>query len=405
MKMNIQFTRAGFFGLALVLLLVLGGCENPSSGSDDDTTTITNAAREAADSFYVDHSAVLELPEAMLTLGRGIPVDAALAAYNALDVETKTLLVKEKTHLDSLKTKLEGLRAAAEQGVYYTTTDLEAWLAEQPNNTLDDPYTVVYNGSETAKTLYKTLGVAGKYVVLDLSESGVQGFITGDEEGRDLIVSLILPDSLIEIPNGTSGGPIFAGFTNLKTVNAAGVVNIGAYAFRDCTALSMITLPKAETIATGAFYQCINLTLTATNLPEAVSIGASAFYGCTNLTSVTLPKAASIGNYAFQGCIRLASITLLKATSIGVSAFYGCTGFGTLTLGPIPPDVTATARIFTSIAESAKTITIKTRYLGLYTNAGTPWSDKVNMTNTSAGNFWDNTTTTRGNLTVNLASL
>jgi hypothetical protein len=53
----------------------------------------------------------------------------------------------------------------------------------------------------------------------------------------------------------------------------------------------------------------------------------------------------------------------------------------------------------------ARTITVKVPDVGAYTAAGSPWTDKVNMTNTAAGNYWDNTASTRGNLTVALAAI
>jgi hypothetical protein len=69
----------------------------------------------------------------------------------------------------------------------------------------------------------------------------------------------------------------------------------------------------------------------------------------------------------------------------------------------VPPTI-GTAN-FVRAATAAKTITIKTQYPALYTSAGTPWSDKVNMTNSAAGNFWDSYAATRDNLTVALAGL
>jgi hypothetical protein len=61
--------------------------------------------------------------------------------------------------------------------------------------------------------------------------------------------------------------------------------------------------------------------------------------------------------------------------------------------------------MFGNIALSpGKIITIDVPYPGLYTLAGTPWSDKVNKANnhTDLNYFWDNTAATRDNLTVNL---
>ncbi len=64
---------------------------------------------------------------------------------------------------------------------------------------------------------------------------------------------------------------------------------IGAYAFQDCTGISV-------------FY-CYGSSLT--------SIGAGAFSGCTALTSIELPESvASVGADAFSGCTSLGSISV-----------------------------------------------------------------------------------------------
>jgi hypothetical protein len=163
-----------------------------------------------------------------------------------------------------------------------------------------------------------------------------------------------------------------------------------------------MALPKVTTIGGSAFSACSRLT--TVNLPQAVSIGNTAFQYCGSLVNVNLPEAATIGNTAFSGCTGITTVTLPKITSIGNSAFSGCTSLTTITLGTTPPATIGTV-VFSGAATTAKTITIKTRYPGLYTYAGTPWSDKVNMANSAAGNFWDNTAATRNNLTVALAAL
>jgi hypothetical protein len=84
-------------------------------------------------------------------------------------------------------------------------------------------------------------------------------------------------------------------------------------------------------------------------------------------------------------------------------ALSGCTSLTTVTLGLVPPTISATARIFSGIAVSAKTITIRTPYPGLYSASVSPWTDKIDANNIT-GYFWDNTDTTKDNLTVALTS-
>jgi hypothetical protein len=348
--MNIRLLRAGpFAGLCLALVLLSGACDNPSGGGDDDDTTITaaTAAQNAADQFYADHSAVLAKPADTLILDDETPVDAALEAYNSLQTDVKKLLAEEKAHLDILKIKLDGMKGAAENGVFYTLADLLAYLMEQPDNTADTPHGVTYHGTDTAVALYKALGAAGKYVALDLSKSGVYGFVLGMEEGRGLIVSLILPDTLTETPDGTANETIFAGFDSLTMVSAAGLTSLGEYTFYKFTALTTVRLPQAVSIGASAFADCTSLTtasvpeavsigsaafrrtrLIAASMPKVVSIGSSAFR-YSGVQSVTLPEVVSIGDYAFSDCTSLARVTLAKAETIGSYAFSGCPKLGT----------------------------------------------------------------------------
>jgi hypothetical protein len=475
--MNIRFIPAGLLaGVCLTLALGFGSCENPANEDGNSGGAAAKTAREAADSFFIAHSAILDKPADMLGLEDEAPVNAALAAYRGLSAEAKALLTAEKAHLDNLKVQIGALKNAAENSLYYRAADLGAWLAEQPDNTADSPYTVRYGGNEVIKTLYDALAEAGKYTALDLSLSGVRGFSSGTEEGRAFIVSLVLPDSLTEIPDGTRDAPIFQGFTSLKTLNTGGVIRVGGYtfymlntvnslttadlpkaetigpyafygcgnlsainlpeavtignyAFRNCTSLTTISLPKAVTIGNAAFrgcdsltsvslpeavtingsafYECISLlSLTSTSLPKAVSIGSSAFWNCTGLTMVSLPEVKTLATSAFSGCTNLTTVSLPKVETIGTGVFARCPSFTRVTLGLIPPTLSLlsdrTSMFGNAAPDPGKVITIDVPYPDLYISAGTPWSDKVNVSNTAAGYFWDNTAATKDNLTVNL---
>lgn len=115
----------------------------------------------------------------------------------------------------------------------------------------------------------------------------------------------------------------------------AGVLSVGNYAFRDCTALASVTLPEGLTsISNAAFDGCT--ALESITLPEGLtSIGSSAFYGCTALASITLPEGlTSIGNYAFCSCTSLASITLPDSLqTIADGAFRYCSSLTEVRIG------------------------------------------------------------------------
>ena len=86
------------------------------------------------------------------------------------------------------------------------------------------------------------------------------------------------------------------------------VTTVGDYVFRNCTALTGISLPSVE------------------------SIGVCAFLSCTKLTSVSIPAIKSISRSAFSSCTALTSIDLHGVTSIAAMAFYCCTNLTTVIL-------------------------------------------------------------------------
>lgn len=86
------------------------------------------------------------------------------------------------------------------------------------------------------------------------------------------------------------------------------VTAVGDYVFRNCTALTGISLPSVE------------------------SIGVCAFLSCTKLTSVSIPAIKSISRSAFSSCSALTSIDLHGVTSIAAMAFYCCTNLTTVIL-------------------------------------------------------------------------
>ena len=150
------------------------------------------------------------------------------------------------------------------------------------------------------------------------------------------------------------------------------VTSIGKWAFRDCSALTSVTIGNSVTsIGDEAFDRCSGLTTinveagnafydsrnncnaiieTATNtlitgckntaiLNSVTSIGDDAFWGCSGLTSVTIPNSVtSIGDGAFSYCSGLTSVTIPSSvTSIRDYAFSYCRGLTSVT---IPNSVT-----------------------------------------------------------------
>ena len=116
---------------------------------------------------------------------------------------------------------------------------------------------------------------------------------------------------------------------SIQKVELAGkITSIGRYAFKDCTKLNSIVLPKSVTmISYGAFDHCGSLK--TIKLPASLeSIDTGAFIFCRSLSKVEVNKGAnntklkSIGMKAFGGCTKLKSLTIpKKVNSIGEAAY------------------------------------------------------------------------------------
>ncbi|MDE5642866.1 MAG: leucine-rich repeat domain-containing protein [Muribaculaceae bacterium] len=118
------------------------------------------------------------------------------------------------------------------------------------------------------------------------------------------------------------------------------VISIGDWTFRDCAALTSVTIPESVTsIGENTFDGCIGLT--SVTIPSSVtSIGSGAFYNCSGLTSISIPNSVtSIGSCAFGDCSGLTSVTIPNSvTSIESSVFMDCRGLTSVT---IPNSITS----------------------------------------------------------------
>ena len=262
---------------------------------------------------------------------------------------------------------------------------------------------------EKAGTLPSKIGDTKKYKITNLK-------IMGEINGTDLRFIREMAGSN-DIGQGTNGKLVTLDLSGSKIVKGGDcyyrVDNgystyyhyytsddvIGAYAFKNCSDLTSLTLPSSVTrIGDYAFYNCSGLTsltlpssvtssirdyifdglkecnyfidsdletylahthdwkyipvdeikyyhngqeLTKLEIPSGVDkIGSYSFYKGVNLTSLTLPSSVtSIDRSAFEGCSGLTSLTLPSSvTAIGGSAFEGCSGLTSLAL---PSSVTA----------------------------------------------------------------
>ena len=104
-----------------------------------------------------------------------------------------------------------------------------------------------------------------------------------------------------------------------------GVRFIETYGFYFCYSLKSASLPKGmSSISKGSFYGCC--TLDAVMLPDGLAVGESAFRSCSSLRTITLPKSMlQIVAYTFDSCSSLKSIVIPKeVTVINGDAFASC---------------------------------------------------------------------------------
>lgn len=131
----------------------------------------------------------------------------------------------------------------------------------------------------------------------------------------------VIPDTVTEL-----GEYRFSGCTGIKSVKIGkGITRIGADAFAGI-GISEIEIPEwVETIGSGAFRHCYNLT--SITIPDTVTcVWDSAFLDCVNLKTVTWGSGATtIPNCCFEYCENLESVVIATGVkAINYCAFAEC---------------------------------------------------------------------------------
>lgn len=158
---------------------------------------------------------------------------------------------------------------------------------------------------------------------------------TVDTLGDDALSDAWITGGLTELIDNTCtsvGNYAFYGRADIQTVVLENVTSIGKEAFRYCTGLVTLSLPKVSYFPT-AMEGCTGLK--TFDLPLITSLGSQYFFkGCTELERLDLPCCTHMGcgktysAYTFDGCSKLTTLILRSQTMCtldNTSIFYGST--------------------------------------------------------------------------------
>lgn len=217
-----------------------------------------------------------------------------------------------------------------------TTVNSDLALDEKPLSTaelkklwttqkLDDGSLLIkaYKGDATDVVVP---GCIGKQIVSRIDKNAfnpeAERITAIQRESRKNITSIILPDSITEIPESFAKG-----LEKLERVQLGQKTNsIGKEAFRRCAKLKEIYLPDGITeIKDGVFKGCTELE-TVIIEGNLRSIGSEAFCYCSSLVSISVPDSVeTIGTMAFYECEKLTSFAIPENINIiGNLTFWGC---------------------------------------------------------------------------------
>jgi len=145
---------------------------------------------------------------------------------------------------------------------------------------------------------------------------------------KDLITSIVIPDSVVSINNEINSERAFAYLDELTQVTFGnGLKVIGEGAFQSCRKLTDVNLPSSVVVIGGsAFEGCKRLT--KVNLPSNLEkINWSAFEDCGELTELIIPSSLTKiefngGEITFKGCGKLPLATRQRLKDLGYGGVF-----------------------------------------------------------------------------------
>lgn len=132
--------------------------------------------------------------------------------------------------------------------------------------------------------------------------------------------------------------------SNLSKINFPLVTNIGAYAFCRNQKLEIINpVYDGERLSLDGVFEL------------DINIGAYAFVNCTSLTHIGFKGKATIGADAFSACYALSQVMFLKDVTIGEEAFWDC---DSLEMVVLYSDTVCTLESTTAFSDTPSTMSI-----------------------------------------------
>ena len=182
--------------------------------------------------------------------------------------------------------------------------DLETWLSNQPENTVDTPYEIeitglTVNNVNNIKTAMKSSSARNKYVDLRDTELpvGLTDVTSLFEQTYTLVYSPVFPEGI------TMFRQCFSDCTNLKEapVIPSSAINI-PYMFSNCSSLIVPPdIPESVKNMQGTFADCTGITK-AKKFPNTITVVQSAYDGCYNLSYKPLiPNTAVLTEDCYRG--------------------------------------------------------------------------------------------------------
>lgn len=161
-------------------------------------------------------------------------------------------------------------------------------------------------------------GFAGKAQIVGFTS--IPNYYFSDNAGASFsskITEVLLPNDLTSI--GTYAfNQCHVGQINLPN----SVTSVGIHAFDNCSQLTNISwTSQVNSIPGSCFFNCTNLkTIDASNVTQ---VGDNAFMNCSSLESFNVANLTGIGNNSFNACLKMV-FDRINIDALGTSSFSRC---------------------------------------------------------------------------------